>query len=97
MLQIQGAVGAITIRYVVSNLTQPPTKNKNPIPFTSQTLNPYSSQYLYFGATTPAGNQWQKEPSVQGYYLVGFLLYFRYQGESEIRNISLPPLTQELK
>jgi len=97
MLQIQGAVGAITIRFVVSNQTQPPTQSINPTPFVSQTLGPFDSQYLYFGSNTVGGNEWQDEPVKKDYYLVGYVLYFKYQGETEIRNISLPAITQELK
>jgi hypothetical protein len=97
MLQIQGAVGAITVRYIVSNQSTPyPPPDGNLIKFTTQIIEPGSSQYVYFAATTPGGSQWQSEPDKEGYYLVGFLIWFRYNGESEDRVISLPSIIQEL-
>jgi hypothetical protein len=95
MLQIQGAVGAVTERYIVSN--QSTSWPDNLKPFSSQVMNPGSSQYIYFAAKTPGGNQWQDEPNKSDYYLVGFMIWFMYEGETEVRSISLPSIVQELQ
>jgi len=50
---------------------------------------------VYFAAETKGGTTWKVEAS-QSNWLVCFLLYWRYEGEAEIRNISTPAIAQEL-
>ncbi|MEM2902605.1 MAG: hypothetical protein QXO32_07760 [Candidatus Bathyarchaeia archaeon] len=92
MLQSYGAPGQFKIRYIVSNQS---TVN-GLVSFDSQTMNPGGSQYIYYAATTPKGTIFQSEPNSEGYYPVGFLICFKYEGESEVRTISLPVIIQHL-
>jgi hypothetical protein len=95
MLQMQGAVGQVVERYIVSD-----TSTSNPdnlVTFSSQYMDPGNAIYVYFAATAPSGNIWQTEPNNKDYYVIGFLLCFIYEGETITRNISLPCLMQELE
>jgi PKD repeat protein len=94
MLQMYGAAGQITPRYIVSNTTT--IWDQNPRKFTSQTINPYSAQYLYFAGSSIDNPGWVADPNNKGYYIVGFLICFRYEGETTVRTISLPALIQQL-
>ena len=92
MLQMIGAVGSANPRYIMDNRTLP----NSPIPYaTPQSIEPSSSTYLIFGAESPGGIDFQSEGS-QGFYLVGFLLRFNFEGDPEIRYISMPATPQEL-
>jgi hypothetical protein len=95
MLHMAGKVGQAELRYIVSDqnaLRLPPSKL---IPFTSQVIDPGRAEYVYFAASTPGGDAWKDEPG-QAYWIVGFIITFQYEGEAEIRNISLPSIPQEL-
>ncbi len=94
MLQIQGAVGAINERFLVSD--QSTSWPDNLVSFNNQILDPGEAKYLYFAATIEGGNEWQVESTKKDYYLIGFLISFVYEGETITRTISLPNLIQEL-
>jgi len=87
------STGQDTIRYIVSNTTD--VDNSNPIPFSSQTINPLSTSYVYFARDNDTGN-WVGDGDT-GYAQVGFLLAFNYEGESEARVITLPVQAHRIK
>ncbi|KON28136.1 hypothetical protein AC481_02535, partial [miscellaneous Crenarchaeota group archaeon SMTZ-80] len=93
MLQMVGKVGQANPRYIVSN--QSTSTPDNIIAFSNQSIPPKAERYLYFTASTPGGTDYRAEFS-QAYYLIGFLFRFTYEGESELRYISLPVVPQEL-
>jgi len=100
MLQIgYGGGSNVIVRYIVSNLTN--IQNNTPTKFSSQTINPGGSQYVYFATQDIENPSWVGDPTGGGssspYYMVGFLIVFRYEGESEVRSISLPALIQKLE
>jgi hypothetical protein len=91
MLQMAPAGGQVKIRFIVSNRTSP--DDPTPTPFSSQIINPYSAQYLYFASSNPTDPAWVDDPT-QGTYIVNFMIWFRYEGESEVRALPLPSLVQ---
>lgn len=93
MLQISTAGGQTTIRYIVSDRTD--IHDSKPTPFVSQTINPGEAQYVYFAGSAIENPDWVGDPT-KGYYTVNFMIWFRYEGESEVRSVPLPPLIQEL-
>jgi len=107
MVQIGTKGGQIQVRYIVSQYygiypneygVYPDFKDYNPLD--SQIIEAGHLAYLYFaeGAEQITGNPthtWIIDPS-QSYYTVGFILWFRYEGETEARSISLPPLVQQI-
>jgi hypothetical protein len=95
MLQLQGAVGEITERFIVQDNSS--SEEAKPETFVNQTLDPGSMNYLYFGASTVGGDIWQNEPNKTGYYIISFILWYRYEGESDIRTIGTFAIVQELK
>jgi len=94
MLHMQGAVGAITERFIVSNRSW--SWNNTLYSFSSHSVAPGDSTYLYFAATEIGGNAWTPEPVQKAYYIIGYIVWFNYEGDSEIRNVSLPTMVQEL-
>ncbi|MBS7657920.1 MAG: hypothetical protein QXL69_00070 [Candidatus Bathyarchaeia archaeon] len=93
MLQLTSAGGQITQRFIVSNKTS--IKDPKPIPFTIQIINPHSAQYLYFAGSEPENPEWVLDPG-KGDYIVAFMIWFKYEGETEVRALPLPPLIQRL-
>jgi hypothetical protein len=102
MVQMATAGGQTTIRYIVSNETS--ISMEDPLAFNSQTLLAGNLSYIYFASRLAPGEdpggpdiypEWCPDPA-QNYYTVGFILWFRYQGETEVRSISLPPLIHEI-
>ena len=81
-------------RYNVGNTSTP--ANHVAFPSQGQTINANSSQYVYFAADVPGSTTWLDDQTTQGVYYVGFILAFRYQGETELRHFGLPSLTKEL-
>ena len=100
MLHMTGAQGQATPRWIVSpaNLNRLPTGN---IPldgltvFSTQSIASGASEYIYLAASAVGGTTFLSEPG-QGDYLVSFILYFKYDGETEERNIPMPAMPQEL-
>jgi hypothetical protein len=82
-------------RYIVSNLSD--TNNANPTEFSSQVIEPGAAQYVYFAGDETSTPVWQPEPVKKEYYQVGFLMFFRYEGETEVRSVGLPVLSQQLQ
>lgn len=93
MLQISTAGGQTVIRYIVSDQTD--IHDSKPTPFVSQIINPGEAQYVYFAGSAIENPDWVEDPT-KGYYTVNFMIWFRYEGESEVRSVPLPPLIQEL-
>ncbi|MCJ7770734.1 hypothetical protein MUP37_04050, partial [Candidatus Bathyarchaeota archaeon] len=97
MLQLDYSGNSMgSLRYIVD----PGSTCSNPIAFNTQIIYSHQVRYVYFAASTlgspfiafvgdPSGND--------KYYLVGFLLSFKYYGETEIRNVSTPAIIQNLK
>lgn len=94
MLHMQGAVGAITERFIVSNRSW--SHNDTLYSFSSHSVAPGDSTYLHFASTEISGNVWQTEPVQKDYYVIGYIIWFKYEGDPEIRNVSLPAIVQEL-
>ena len=95
LLQKCFAGGAEQHRYIVSNLSD--TNNANPTEFSSQVIEPATAQYIYFAGDAISTPSWQPEPDKKEYYQVGVLIFFIFEGETEVRSIGLPVLTQELQ
>jgi hypothetical protein len=94
MLQMQGAVGAITEKFIVSS-----TSSSNPdnlVAYSNQSIEAKSEGYIYFAAATVGGNTWQVESDKKDYHIIGWILWFKYEDESEIKNVSLPSIIQQL-
>ncbi len=94
MLHMQGAVGAITERFIVSNRSW--SWNDTLYSFSSHSVAPGDRTYLCYASTLIGGNEWQSEPIQKDYYVIGFIIWFNYEGDPEIRNVSLPTIVQEL-
>lgn len=94
LLQTSYAGGAYQRRYIVDNSTS--TFDAQPTEFVSQVLNPGASQYIYFAGDSISNPDWAVEPDKKEYYFVGFLMFFMYEGDTEVRSVGLPVLTQEL-
>jgi len=99
MLQMGAARGQTQIqrRFIVSNSTD--ISQRYPIPFSTQIINPYSAQYLYFAGNNPINPDWVGDPQGDPKgepYVVSFMIWFRYEGESEVRALPLPSLLQIL-
>ena len=62
----------------------------------SQTMDPGDSQYVYFGALDVGRNVWGLEANKKEHYIVGILICFKYEGETLVRNLPIPPIIQEL-
>jgi hypothetical protein len=95
MLQKLYAGGADQHRYIVSNLSD--TSNSDPTEFSSQVIEPGIAQYIYFAGDATTTPSWQPEPVQKGYYQIGFLIFFTYEGETEVRSLGLPVISQELQ
>ena len=95
MLQKLYAGGAEQHRYIVSNLSD--TSNSDPTEFSSQVIEPGAAQYIYFAGDSTSTPSWQSEPVKKGYYQIGFLIFFMYEGDTEVRSVGLPVLSQELQ
>ena len=94
MLQMQGAVAAIKERFIVSS-----TSSSNPdnlVAYSNQSIGAGEQGYIYFAATTVGGNTWQPESTKKDYHVIGWIIWFKFEGESEIKNVSLPTIVQEL-
>jgi hypothetical protein len=92
-LTSSGGTNKVT-RYIVSNQTN--VNNANPTALVSQEIHPGADQYVYFAGDAIVNPGWQDDPSTKGSYLLGFVLCFNYQGETEVRNTSLPVIIQDL-
>jgi len=95
MIQIQGAVGAITTRFIVQDNSS--SEENQPESFVNQTLDPGSMNYLYFAASEIGGNLWETEPNKSDYFVISYILWYKYEGESELRTIGTFAIIQELK
>ena len=91
MLQLIGAVGGTEQRYIVDKTSTA----AGLIPFSSQYIEGGDSGYLYFAAKEIEGTEFRSESS-KGYHLIGCLLRFHYEGDPELRYISMPATPQEL-
>ncbi len=80
-------------RFIVSNQSSSALL----LAFENETIDSNSTKYLYFAASQVGGNDWQTEPGAKGYYIIGLLIWFRYEGESEVRSIGLPTFMQKLE
>lgn len=92
-LQMVGAPGSVDPRFIVDNSSSIPD---NLVAFSSQSIDSGESEYLYFAADAPGGTNFEDESSNKAYYLVAVLVYFYYDGDPELRNISTPAIAQEL-
>ncbi len=104
MVQISVAGGQIRVRYIVSDEWGEKEGSESgifdpaPAPFQSQSLGVGGNgkAYLYFAGDEIENPEWVDDPDKK-YQTVGFILWFRYQGETEARSISLPALIQYLQ
>ncbi|MCW3974808.1 MAG: hypothetical protein NWE86_01005, partial [Candidatus Bathyarchaeota archaeon] len=94
MLQMQGAVGAITEKFIVSSNSS--SNPDNLVAYSNQSIEARSEGYIYFAAATVGGNTWQTESDKKDYHIVGWILWFKYEGETEIKNVSLFSIIQKL-
>jgi hypothetical protein len=98
MYHMVGGVGqTLYAKYIVTDMgDRLPTFDKDPDPYVFEDVDPYGSTYFYFGASTEGGNEWQEEPNTPAVYNIGFIIAFRYEGETEARSLSLPVVVQQL-
>jgi len=80
-----------------------PKDTPPPPEFISQTIPGQSVRYLYFAIVPDdtwehPGNDWQTDPpySSQQFSLMSCMLWFTYEGETEVRNVPTPVLVQVL-
>jgi len=81
-----------------SKKNERPPPRFDPYP-NGQLIPAKASKYLYFAASSVRGDSWQLDPSAggEGYVLVSCVLSFRYDGETEVRNVPTPAIVQDLK
>jgi len=104
MLHMAGKVGQVQVWHIIapSNdvVTAGPVQGRNANPYVqeSQIIPGGEQRYVYFGATAQGGTTWQIDPTSQAYtpWLVAYILCFKYQGETEARNVPTPPIVQIL-
>jgi hypothetical protein len=65
--------------------------------FSSQVIEPGAAQYVYFAGDSISNPGWAVEPDKKELYQIGFLMFFIYEGETEVRSVGLPVLPQQLQ